>query len=159
MNTWILYSNTASQTQTFGPEHFFFNSFLMFIFWERERERDRVWAGEGQREREGDTEPEAGSRLWAVITEPDVGLKLTNHEIVTWAEVGRLTHWATQVPHGPEHSEVAHLHPGSGGNLDKDYNTFSQLRKKRSMCEIKSRLFLMTYQKFHDVAFLLPFSN
>ena len=28
-------------------------------------------------EREGDTESEAGSRPWAVSTEPDVGLKLT----------------------------------------------------------------------------------
>ena len=49
-------------------------------------------------EREGDTECEAGSRLWAVSTEPDVGLELTNREIMTWAEVGRLTDWATQAP-------------------------------------------------------------
>ena len=34
----------------------------------------------GGAEREGDTESEAGSRLWAVSTEPDVGLKLMNHE-------------------------------------------------------------------------------
>ena len=34
-------------------------------------------------EREGDTESEAGSRLPAVSTEPDVGLELTNREIVT----------------------------------------------------------------------------
>ena len=33
-----------------------------------------MWAGEGQRERE--TESEAGSRLWAVSTEPDAGLEL-----------------------------------------------------------------------------------
>ena len=50
--------------------------------------------GEGQRE--GDTESEAGSRLWAVSTEPDAGLKPTDCEIMTWAEVGRLTDWATQ---------------------------------------------------------------
>ena len=37
----------------------------------------------GGAEREGDTEPEAGSRLQAVSTEPDMGLKLTNHEIMT----------------------------------------------------------------------------
>ena len=37
----------------------------------------------GGTEREGDTEPEAGSRLRAVNTEPDVGLELTNSEIVT----------------------------------------------------------------------------
>ena len=52
--------------------------------------------GEGQRE--GDTESETGSRLWAVSTEPDAGLELTDREIMTWAEVGRLTDWATQAP-------------------------------------------------------------
>ena len=47
----------------------------------REKERECVsWGGA---EREGDTESEAGSRLRAVSTEPDVGLKLTNREIVT----------------------------------------------------------------------------
>ena len=63
----------------------------MFIFylWER---------GRGQAEREGDTESELGSRLWVVSTEPDVGLELTDSEIVTWAEVGRSTDWATQGP-------------------------------------------------------------
>ena len=45
--------------------------------------------GEGQRE--GDTESETGSRLQAVSTEPDAGLELTDREIVTRAEVGRLT--------------------------------------------------------------------
>ena len=61
----------------------------------------------GGAERERDTESEAGSRLWAVSPKPDAGLKLTDREIVTWAEVGRLTDWATQVPQeldfkGPE---------------------------------------------------------
>ena len=37
----------------------------------------------GGAERGGDTESEAGSRLCAVSTEPDVGLKLTNREIKT----------------------------------------------------------------------------
>ena len=37
----------------------------------------------GGAEREGDTEPEAGSRLRAVSTEPDAGLELTECEIVT----------------------------------------------------------------------------
>ena len=37
----------------------------------------------GGAEREGDTESEAGSRLWAVSTEPNVGLELTNHEIMS----------------------------------------------------------------------------
>ena len=52
----------------------------------------------GRAEREGDTESEAGSRLWAISPEPDEGLELTDREIVTWAEVGRLTDWATQAP-------------------------------------------------------------
>ena len=37
----------------------------------------------GGAEREGDTESEAGSRLWAVNIEPDTGVKLTDHEIMT----------------------------------------------------------------------------
>ena len=37
----------------------------------------------GGAESEGDTESEAGSRLQAVSTEPDVGLELMNHEIMT----------------------------------------------------------------------------
>ena len=67
----------------------------MFIyFWERERQNaSRGWA-----ESEGDTESEAGSRLWAARTESNTGLKLTNCEIMTWAEVRRLTNWAIQVP-------------------------------------------------------------
>ena len=60
----------------------------LFIF-ERERERERAWAGEGQRE----TESEAGSQLWAVSTEPNWGIKLTNREIMTWADVGRMLNW------------------------------------------------------------------
>ena len=41
----------------------------------------------GGLEREGGTESQAGSRLQAVNTETDVGLELTNREIVTPAEV------------------------------------------------------------------------
>ena len=52
----------------------------------------------GGSEREGDTDSEAGSRLRAVSTEPDAGLKLTDREIVTSAKVGRLTDGATQAP-------------------------------------------------------------
>ena len=63
----------------------------MFIF-ERQSMRG------GGAEREGDTESEAGSRLWAGSTEPDAGLELTNCEILTWDEVGCLTDWATQAP-------------------------------------------------------------
>ena len=67
----------------------------MFIyFWDRERQN----VNGGRAEREGDTESETGSRPWAISPEPDAGLELTDHEIVTRAEVGRLTDWATQVP-------------------------------------------------------------
>ena len=52
----------------------------------------------GRSEREGDTESETGPRLWAVSTEPDMGLELTDRKIMTWAEVGRLTDWAIQAP-------------------------------------------------------------
>ena len=37
----------------------------------------------GERQRKGDTELEAASRLLAVNTEPDVGLELMSHEIMT----------------------------------------------------------------------------
>ena len=50
----------------------------MFLF-----ERERQSASRGGAERAGDTECEADSRLRAVSTEPDPGLKLTNREIVT----------------------------------------------------------------------------
>ena len=65
-----------------------------YYFWERERQS----MSGGGAEREGDTESEADSRLWTVSTEPDAGLDPTNHEIMTWAEVGHLTDWATEVP-------------------------------------------------------------
>ena len=45
----------------------------------------------GGAEREGDTESEAGSGVRAVGTDLDAGLEPTNREILTWAEVGRLT--------------------------------------------------------------------
>ena len=64
----------------------------MFIyFWERERVRE---AG-SKAEREGDTKSKAGSRLWAVSTEPNAGLELMSREIMTWVEgrvVNRLSH-------------------------------------------------------------------
>ena len=75
---------------------FFWIFKYLFIF-EREKEREST-SREEQREME--TESEAGSRLWAVSTEPDAGLELTDHEIITWAEVGRPTDWATLVPQG-----------------------------------------------------------
>ena len=74
----------------------------MFIiyFWERdtEWEQGRGRERERERERERDTESQAGPRLRAVSTEPDVGLEPTDREIMTWAEVGRTTNWAPQGP-------------------------------------------------------------
>ena len=64
-------------------KNFFFNVYLFL--------RERQSVSRGGAEREGDTESEAGPRLPAVSTEPHTGLKLTNREIVTRAEVGRLT--------------------------------------------------------------------
>ena len=77
----------------FHPFYFFYYIFNV-CFWERERESTK----RGGAEREGDTESEAGSRLWAVSTEPDEGLELTNREIMTWAEVGGSTDWTSQAP-------------------------------------------------------------
>ena len=54
--------------------------------------------GEGAERQERDTESEAGSRLWAVSTEPNTGLQLMNREIMTWAKGKRLTDWATWAP-------------------------------------------------------------
>ena len=48
---------------------------------EREREREMSMSGGGA-ERDGDTESEAGSRLQAVSTEPNMGLEPVN-KIVT----------------------------------------------------------------------------
>ena len=45
--------------------------------------RERQSMSRGGAEKEGDTESEAGSRLWAVSTELNAGFKLTNREIMT----------------------------------------------------------------------------
>ena len=50
---------------------------------ERERERERVCTMGGGAAIEGDTESEAGFRLQAVSTEPNVEFKSTSHEIMT----------------------------------------------------------------------------
>ena len=53
----------------------------MFIYFERDKETQSTSGGGEQGE--GDPELEAGSRLQAVSTEPNAGLKLMNHEIMT----------------------------------------------------------------------------
>ena len=71
-------------------------TFLMFILFLRERQGQSESGGGA--EREGDTESEADSRFRAASTEPNMELKLTDHKIMTWAELRHLTNWATQVP-------------------------------------------------------------
>ena len=65
-----------------------FTFFLMFIYLGETERQSASWGGA---ERVGDTESEAGSRLRAVSTGPDVGLEPTKRRIMTWAEVGCLT--------------------------------------------------------------------
>ena len=65
----------------------------MFIF-----EREKQNLSEGGTGREGGTESEAYYKLWAVSTEPSVGLEPMSSEIMTWAKVRRSTNWATQAP-------------------------------------------------------------
>ena len=54
--------------------------FNVYLFL-KEREIDSV--SRGGAEREGNTQSKAGSRFSAVSTEPNVGLELTNCEIMT----------------------------------------------------------------------------
>ena len=65
---------------------------MSFFFFETEHEQGRG------RERGRHRTKGKLSRLWAVNIEPDMGLKPTNREIKTWAEVRHLTNWATQAP-------------------------------------------------------------
>ena len=61
-------------------------NFFMFMYLflrETEPETERQSTSRGGAEREGDTASEAGSRLRAVNSEPDAGLKLVNCEIMT----------------------------------------------------------------------------
>ena len=84
---------------------FLFFSFLFFSL----AERDRAWTWEGPWIGETRNSKQApGSELSA--RSPDVGLELLNWEIMTWAEVGRLTDWATHVPHRCAVSK-GHRHP------------------------------------------------
>ena len=69
----------------------------MFIyFWERERERENVGVHVGRGRDRGEQRIQSG--LCADSRESDAGLELTSHEIMTWAEIQRLTNLATQGP-------------------------------------------------------------
>ena len=84
----------------------------MFIyFWERETKTEtetETEQGRG-RERERQNLKQAPGSELAVSTEPDEGLEPTNHEIVTWAEVRRLTAWATQAPQHFQYLKQIHI--------------------------------------------------
>ena len=68
---------------------------LFFIyFWEREREHER---GRG-REKAKWRIPSSLCTDNRELNAGDMGLTLTNREIMTWTEVGGSTDWATQVP-------------------------------------------------------------
>ena len=55
---------------------------------EEEEKKEHVRVGEGQKERGGQR---IQGGLYIDSREPDVGLELTNYEIITWAEVRRST--------------------------------------------------------------------
>ena len=68
---------------------------MLIYFWERERSMSERGA-----EREGHTESEAGSRLWAVCTEPDTGLgsrtqELWDHDPSQGQRLNQLSHPGT----------------------------------------------------------------
>ena len=97
---WFLFTRYQVKCHIFRMSHYhpssciisFFTSFLnIYSFFYRERQN---MSGGG-----AETESKASSRLWPVSTEPDLGLKLMDREIITWAEVGCSTDWATQAPH------------------------------------------------------------
>ena len=68
----------------------FFNVYLFL----RQRDTEHEWGRGRKRGRQNLKQ----TRLRAVSTEPDMGLELMNHEIMTWAKVGCLTDWAIQAP-------------------------------------------------------------
>ena len=70
---------------TYTSKKFFFKCF--YLFWgDRETECEQ-----GRGRESGDTESEAGSGLRAVSADPGMGLEPMNCEIMTLAEVRRLT--------------------------------------------------------------------
>ena len=78
---------TVSQTSpSFTVTREIVRKFLLMLFHLLLSERDRAVSrggAERERGREGDIEPEAGSRLRAVSTEPDAGLERMDLEIMT----------------------------------------------------------------------------
>ena len=86
---YLHYPALNSHTDTWELESQANVSFCLFI-----RERVQVREGGRERERERERIPNRLCTQWS----PNVGLELTNHEIMTCAKVGCLTDWAIQVP-------------------------------------------------------------
>ena len=95
-NLEILYSVRFS----FSFNFLFLKIFLSLFtyFWERERERARVRRGGAEREGGQERIP---SRLCAVSVQPDMGLYLMSHEIMTWAETKSWTLIGLSHPDAP----------------------------------------------------------
>ena len=112
----------------------FFNVYL-FILIERERER----MSRGGAERQGEKEFQAGSTLPA-STEPEVGLELTDHEIMTWAKIKSRT--LNQLSHpGARTIIILKAEEGYGKILRMDadpklgiYTEISQRKTNSSPC-------------------------
>ena len=95
-------------TLHFSPDYF--NFFFNVYFWERERKRAREGQERGKHR--------IHSRFQArdVSTEPDAGLELMNHEIMTWAKIksqtlNRLSHPGTPIYH------IFFIHSSVDGHL------------------------------------------
>ena len=86
----LSWGQTLNWLSQIGVPIFFFNLY----FWERERKTEHEQGRSTERERD---RMWSRLRFWAVSTEPDAGLKLTDCEIMTWAKVRHSTDWATQV--------------------------------------------------------------
>ena len=78
--------------------HFFFFNVCFFVSEQAKVRKQDNENKQGGAETEGDTDSKEGSRLWTVSTNNYAELKLTTHEIVTWAEGRHLTDWATRHP-------------------------------------------------------------
>ena len=76
---WIHHNNQESEHTHHFPK---FPFFKVHLFWERERDYERGEAEGG------------GERICAVHSEPDLGLNLTNCEIMSWAEIrSQMLNW------------------------------------------------------------------
>ena len=108
----LIILSTMTQKHSYR-NHLKMKMYIIYFFnvYFREREKERQSVSREGAQREGDTVSEAGSRLWAVSTEPDAGLKLTSHEIMTWAKVRCSTNWATQAPQDVHNLLIMYLLP------------------------------------------------